>query len=175
MASLLLVLPTMNARGQSRPDLAELTFDTFTSNNAVVGRTNNLLVSAHKASGSKSQALAAFGGRFVMNTANSHGGILWSLFEPDKVTRKATGVTLQQTAYTFITVFGTTVLGGTYSANGSVPGCKSKASVKGTTAAWQVSCPGTTLATLGLSASQQAAFAKLFGSTTVKVQGKKSP
>ena len=100
--------------------------------------------------------------------------LVWSLFEPDKVSRSGTKITLSQKSQVGIAV------PGSLDQVRTVEGCKAKVSVKGgppplelESAKWSFQCKKGALDEIDeLSAAQKAQLAVLFGSEKLKIKSK---
>lgn len=155
---------------QSRADLVDLVGSSFSGELPGTGSgSNKVVINAHGASGAGRLRMTGH-----LTSVNSRGSssIVYKLFEPDKVKRRGDQAAFKQGAFMFVSFVGSSSSGQTFGAFGFVAGCKGKAQVKGDAAKWQLSCGGDTLSELGLNAAQQAAFAKVTGSSRLKVTGR---
>lgn len=169
VAAALVMVPTV-AWPQSRPDLADITASFDSPQPGLDENTMRFSVVGGTATDSR---WGAFGARYVYRAANSRGTLGWIIYEPDKISRRAVDASIQQSAHVVITGVGRTPAAPSFVFTAIVDGCKAKAAVKGgTSATWQLSCPSTTLDSLGLTPAQKTAFANLFGSASPKIVGK---
>lgn len=165
----LLVAVSAEALAQERPDLTDYD-QLFNAPLPGPGTGHHRAFFTAKGAGLQGRA----GIEVVMHSQKAAGSwwnLNFTIFEPDKITRKADLAKFQQGRFVRVLVTGRTT-GGGFGASATVPGCKAKAQARGGQALWQLSCPSDTLAVLGLTVAEQARFARLTGSTKVKLKGK---
>src|SRR5689334_14452909 len=100
------------------------------------------------------------------------GEVFWTLYEPDKVNRKGDTALMRQSDWVHLTVYASTENTPLFTARGIVKGCSAAANAHfDRHASWKVHCKSDALAALGLTAAQQQAFVKVFGSPIIRLRG----